>query len=154
MSLVILLLLTDEKKAYLRIVYYILYLLLTAGSIERDGNDPNAIRTEIRIQILQAVLRKHTDFFLWFNPEVNQGVRHLFHARRKLLPRNGFPLQTAKAAEGQRITRTILLRLFMNQHGEVTSCLHEIENFILYNYKGTINRVTFQEMALLIFLTC
>ena len=74
MCFVILFLLANKEEAYLCIIYHILYLLFTAGSIERDGNDPNPIRTKICIQILEAVLCKHTDFFLWFEPKVYQGI--------------------------------------------------------------------------------
>ena len=86
MSLVILLLFSYKEESDLSIVHHILQLLFAAGGIKGDRHGPNAIRTEVGIEIMNAVLREDADVFLGFNAEVEQGIAHLFYSGRKLIP--------------------------------------------------------------------
>ena len=65
--LIILLLFAYEDETHLRIVHNELYLLLATSCVERNCNGTNAIRAEVGVQILQAILREHGDILLRFN---------------------------------------------------------------------------------------
>ena len=82
----ILFLLSHEEQAYLRIVDHKLYLLLTIGSVEGYRHSTHAVRTEISIKILDAVLREHRDTLLRLDAQIEQGIAHLFHAQGEMVP--------------------------------------------------------------------
>ena len=84
--LVILVLLTNKEEAYPRILHHILNLLFTGGSIDGNRHCPNAIRTKIGIEVLDAVLRENGDVLLGLDFQTEHCVRYLLHAQRELLP--------------------------------------------------------------------
>ena len=56
MCLVILLLLAHEEEAHLTIIDHVLYLLLTAGGIERDGAYTHSISAKVCVKVVNTVL--------------------------------------------------------------------------------------------------
>ena len=67
MGLVVLLLFAHKQETYFGIVHHELYLLLRAGSIERDGNGTDAPGTEVALYILYRVLCEDAEVFLWLD---------------------------------------------------------------------------------------
>ena len=67
MSLIVLFLLSNEDKTYLRIVHNELYLLFATGCIEWNCYSANAIRTKVGVEILQAILRENSNILLRFD---------------------------------------------------------------------------------------
>ena len=124
MGLVVLLLFAHEKEANLRIIDHILYLLLARCGIERNRNHANTVGSEVGIEILNAVLCKHSNVLLRLDPKVQEGVADLFHTQRELVPRYSLPLQAAETTEGKRVTLPVFLGLLMYQHRKMTFCLH------------------------------
>ena len=86
MCLVVLFLLAHKQHPYLGIVDHELYLLLTAGGIERNNDRTHAKSTEVGIEIWKSILRKHTNIFLYPDTYVEQGVGYTAHLGRKLIP--------------------------------------------------------------------
>lgn len=120
MSLIVLILLANKQVLYLGVVDHVLYLALGTGCIKRNGHNPNSVRSKICIEILDAVLRKHRYLLLGLNAKIQQGIAHLLHAQRKLIPGNCLPFQTSKTTESQNGARAILLSLLMDEHREMT----------------------------------
>ena len=73
-SLIVLLLFAHEEEPYLGIAHHELYLLLTAGGIEGDGDGTDAPGAEITKQVLYGVLREDTHVFLQLHTKVQHGV--------------------------------------------------------------------------------
>ena len=128
--LVILLLLADEEDAYLRIVQHKLYLLLRRGGIERDGDGANAPGAEVAEKVLRRILRKNPHVILHLHAEVEQGVRHLLHRRRELVPRIRFPLSAAEVLVDEHFAVTVGLGLLVNKHGQMAVILHSYTIFL------------------------
>lgn len=120
MSLIVLILLANKQVLYLGVVDHVLYLALGTGCIKRNGHNPNSVRSKICIEILDAVLREHRYLLLGLNAKIQQGIAHLLHAQRKLIPGNSLPFQTSKTTESQNGARAILLSLLMDEHREMT----------------------------------
>ena len=130
-SLVVLLLLTDEEETHLRIVDDELYLLFRAGGIDRDRACPDAVRAKVGVEILHTVLREHSNIFLGLDAQVQHGIAHLLDTQRELFPGNSLPFQASKRTERQGTPRPVLLCLLMYQHRQMTSILHSTTYFLL-----------------------
>ena len=122
--LVVLFLLSHEEEANLRVADHVLYLLLAARGVERNGDGPDAESAEVGTDVLHRVLREHAHVLLNAYAQVQHGIAYAQDNLRELVPRHGLPLQTAKVAIVHDHSVAVLLRLFMRQHREMTSCLH------------------------------
>ena len=79
--LVVLILLTDEQNAYLGIVDHELNLLLGTRGVERNGDGTNAPGGKVALDVLHGVLGKDSNILLWFDTDVQHGIRHLLDGR-------------------------------------------------------------------------
>ena len=122
--LVVLLLLADEEEAHVRVLHDVLNLLFARRSVNRNRHRTNAVGTEVGVEILDTILGEHGDVLLRLQSEVQQGVRHLFHTQRKLIPRHGFPLGRTEHFEVQHWLCAVLLRLLVNQRRKMAIVLH------------------------------
>ena len=86
MGLVVLLLLTHKKESNVSILNHILYLLLAGSGIDGDGDGTDAESTEVRIDILDAVLGEDGYLLLRAYTQIEHGITHLLHAQGELVP--------------------------------------------------------------------
>ena len=90
--LVILLLLTHKQNADLSIIYHVLYLCFRTCRIKWYCYNANSICSVIRIKMLNTILSKNCNTFLWLNSKIKQSITNLLHLLSKIIPGNSFPL--------------------------------------------------------------
>ena len=108
-------------------MYHEAYLLLAAGGIEGHGNGPDAKGAEVGVEILHGILREYPDVLLHLHSQVEQGVRHLFHYCRKIVPCHRPPVQASEVTEGECGLGAVFLGLLVDKHRKMTICLHSLQ---------------------------
>ena len=123
---VILLLLSDEEEADVRVVQHLGHLCAAAGGIEGDGDHSDAVGSEIDEVCFRFVLGEDSDVLLHLHPGVEQGERDVFHFLGKGVPRDVHPFVKVIVTVTQCRSVSIFLCLCGNQFGEVTFGLHSV----------------------------
>ena len=116
---VVLKLFAHEEVADAGIVDDILRLCGRAGGIEGDGDGPVSIGAEVHVKAFGFVLREDADVFLNFHTQRQQGIGHLAHCLRELVPGDSDPLCFFIVPVLQGYFISILLRLAVHHDGQM-----------------------------------